>query len=573
MYFCVASEPFVKYELIKTVSKQGNTCILKGHMKKKYWSVSRLLLLLSIPMGLMLASCEDSGNAKRPSDREKYNIVFITTDQEAYMPSYPKESNYEARERLRRIGTSFEKHYACSNVSTSSRSVMYTGRHVTETGMLDNTNLVFQPDMDTDIKTVGDMMTEAGYYAAYKGKWHISRHEDSLEDYGFKDWTEGNIYGSVWEGFHADSTIAARACEWLSTTGMERNSKGQPFFLAVNFINPHDIMYFCESQQGGSFGSATAPDAPVYKKKYPSVPVPASWEEPLDKEGRPSAHYQYQMGWDKVTGLSPQTEEQWRTFRDYYFNCIQDCDNQMNRLLDHLFKLGLMKNTIIVYTSDHGEMMGEHGLKGKGGNIYENNIHVPLIIYHPDYVGGRSCKSITSHLDLAPTFVDMATGNANDANRIKAGVKGHSLMQAMIYPEAPMRNQEGALFVYDMISMIDDDPVVEPQSNGEINMRVDLSNRGYLRGVITKDYKFARYFSPLRFNTPATLDSLYANNDVELYSMGTVECENMAYPQGRYEELVDEYNSVLNDVIAREIGVDDGRETQKFKGGIERYGK
>lgn len=541
-------------------------------MKKIYRKVSMFLLMTSIPVSMMLTGCCEKSTTE-PESKEKYNIIFITTDQEAYMPSFPQESNYEARERLRRIGTTFEKHYACSNVSTSSRSVMYTGRHVTETKMLDNTNLVFQPDMDINIKTVGDMMTEAGYYAAYKGKWHISRHEDSLEDYGFKDWTEGNIYGSVWEGFHADSTIAARACEWLTTIGMERNQSGQPFFLAVNFINPHDIMYFCESEKTGSFGSATAPDAPVYKKKYPSVPVPASWNESLSKAGRPSAHFQYQKGWDLVTGESPNTEEEWRTFRDYYFNCIQDCDNQMNRLLDHIQELGLMENTIIVYTSDHGEMMGEHCMKGKGGNIYENNIHVPMVIYHPDYEGGRSCQSVTSHLDLASTFVDMATDNASDANRIKAGVVGYSLMEAMQNTDAPMRNHEGALFVYDMISMMDDDPDVIPHPNGELELHVDLNNRGYLRGIITQDFKFARYFSPLHFNTPTDVESLYENNDVELYAMGTSECENMAHPQGNNPELVEDYNRKLNNIISREIGVDDGRETSNFIYGIENYGK
>jgi arylsulfatase len=232
-----------------------------------------------------------------------------------------------------------------------------------------------------------------------------------------------------------------------------------------------------------------------------------------------------------------------------------------------------MDNTIIVYTSDHGEMAGEHKMKGKGGNIYENNIHVPLIIYHPDYVGGRSCKSITSHLDLAPTFVDMATDNDIDANRIKAGVKGYSLMEAMQNTDAPMRNQEGALFVYDMISMLDDDPDVTPQPNGEISMKVDLNNRGYLRGIITQDYKFARYFSPLLFNTPTDVKSLYENNDVELYAMGSDECENMAHPQGNNSELVENFNKRLNNIISREIGVDDGRETSNFIDGIENYGK
>lgn len=540
----------------------------------RFFNVKRFLMAASVAGGLSSAFCcgQNEGDGSKPLPKGKYNIIFITTDQEVYMPSYPKESNYQAREYLRRIGTSFEKHYACSNVSTSSRSVIYTGKHITETKMLDNTNLAYQPDMDTSIKTVGDMLREAGYYTAYKGKWHISRHEDSLEDYGFSDWTEGSIYGSVWEGYHADGTIAQRSCDWLSEKGKKLNENGKPFFLAVNFINPHDIMYFCEDKKKGTFGSSLAPNEEVYRKSYPSVPVPASWDEPLRKAGRPNAHYEYKEGWDIATGKSPQNVAQWRTFRDYYFNCIQDCDNHLLRVLDHIKKLGLMENTIIVYTSDHGEMMGEHGLKGKAGNIYENNIHVPLIIYHPDYQGGRSCKNITSHLDLAPTLVDMATNDQAQAEQIKEGIKGYSLMPAVHDTDTDIRNKEGALFVYDMIAMMDAESETVPDGK-ELSVRVDLNKRGYLRGIITADYKFARYFSPIRFNTPEDVDSLYAHNDVELYAMGSDECNNLAYPKGNNADRVIRCNDALNALIKKEIGVDDGRETAVFRGGILKYAK
>ena len=81
----------------------------------------------------------------------------------------------------------------------------------------------------------------------------------------------------------------------------------------------------------------------------------------------------------------------------------------------------MMKNTIIVFTSDHGELLGAHNLRGKAGNIYENNIHVPLMIYHPEHPGGRTCEHVTSHLDLAPTFVDMATDDDAEMEEIKDG--------------------------------------------------------------------------------------------------------------------------------------------------------
>ena len=524
----------------------------------------------------LLCSCTSSKNNQvvKPETNAdgKYNIIFLTTDQEIYMESYPKGSDYEARERLRKIGTTFEKHYACSNVSTSSRSVIYTGRHVTETRMMDNTNLACQPNMSKDIKTVGDMMREAGLYSAYKGKWHISEGDTSLEEYGFSDWTEGDMYGAPLEGYRHDGTIAYNACEWLKTKGKDLNEDGQSFFLAVNFINPHDIMYYNE-EKSGVFGVATvAPDDSVYKKQYP-IQVPSTWNEPLDKDGRPGVHKEYHDSWEIATGPNPSTVEKWNSYMNYYYNCIQDCDNQMMKVLDYLESNDMMKNTIIVYTSDHGELLGNHGLRGKAGNMYDNNFHVPLVIYHPEYSGGRVCSHVTSHLDLAPTFVDMALDDENMINDVKDGIKGFSLMPAVENPDVDVRDNQGVLFVYDMISMMDKDMISIPISESKVDIRVDLEKRGYLRGVITEDYKFARYFSPLHFNTPTDIELLYSNNDVELYKYGSDETENLAWPKGNNADLVMIYNDKLNSIIKREIGVDDGRETEYFNGGIMKYAK
>lgn len=109
-------------------------------MKKKYFLVSAALATTA---GALITGCTDqndnpaNNNQPKPNGDGRYNILFITTDQEAYMEQYPAGSDYAARERLRQLGTSFEKHY--------------TGRHITETCMLDNTNYAFQPNMSTDL--------------------------------------------------------------------------------------------------------------------------------------------------------------------------------------------------------------------------------------------------------------------------------------------------------------------------------------------------------------------------------------------------------------------------------------
>ena len=70
--------------------------------------------------------------------------------------------------------------------------------------------------------------------------------------------------------------------------------------------------------------------------------------------------------------------------------------------------MGMLDNSIIFFTSDHGEMGGEHGLKGKGGLLFERNMHVPLIVYHPDYEGGHFVNAVTSHIYIATTFIHMS---------------------------------------------------------------------------------------------------------------------------------------------------------------------
>lgn len=551
-------------------------------MMKPYVSI-RMISLGAI----LWSGCSDTEIEKEficPEDNIKpqvnadgnYNVIFILNDQEHFMKEFPVGSDFKGRERMRRMGTTFENHYICSNVSTPSRSAIYTGTHITQTRMLDNTNYNFQLNMDPNLKTIGDMFRQANYYSAYKGKWHLSRDVASLEEYGFSDFGhQGDRHGGTQEGFREDGNIANETIEWIETKGIERNKEGQSFFLAVNFINPHDIMFFSEDVGRKSILEAKVPPATsLYAKTYPLENIPSSWNQPVDQEGRPMVHEEYFLNWNKMVGQAPDTPEGWEKLRDYYYNCIQDSDNQLLKLLNTLAEKNLLSNTIIVMTSDHGEMMGAHGLKGKAGFMYENNIHVPMVVYHPEYKGNRRCQSITSHLDIAPTLIDMT--NASQKQAITIGLKGYSMMPLLQNTSASIRDEAGALFVFDMISMMDRSSFGVP---GQNNFRFNIQNRGFLRGIITKDFKFARYFSPIAFNSPQTLDELYLQNDVELYRKMGDEMTNLAFDLTKVKanpwltSLVENYNRKLNDLIVREIGVDNGKETDAYPGGVASYAK
>ena len=534
------------------------------------------ILKHSIIIGLLFLCVSHFGYAQTPTQAPfngNYNVLLVVTDQERYFETPPAGTDWRARNLLQSNGITFRKHYISSNMCSPSRAVMYTGQHITATKIADNTDVPWQDALSVDIPTIGHLMREAGYYTAYKGKFHIShegaieisgqnsdntgqntetQQQDALEIYGFSDWNfEGEVAGSMLEGYHKDEYIKSSSVRWLRDRGASLNESGVPFFLAVNFINPHDIMFYNpDGQQTAQATNTVAPNNTIYTRRYDYIPP--AWEHESDIP----AHREFLDGWKVMFGATPRDRELVKQFNDYYLNCIQDQDNSMMGLLDELERLGMMENTIIIFTSDHGEMGGSHGLKGKGPFMYNNKLHVPFIVVHPAYEGSRFINAITSHIDIVPTILDLV--NLSDAKKrhITSGLVGHSLVPLLNGEAKSVR--DGALYVYSMLATVDSGfnlfsvPVVPP----------DLTKRGLLRGIVTERYKFSRYFSPLNFNTPTTLDDLYNNNDVELYDLETDpnELSNLAADRVVYAELIEEMNRRLNELIEQEIGIDSGDE-------------
>ena len=497
-----------------------------------------------------------------------YNVLFLTVDQQHYFAEDPEGTNWKARQLLAELGTTFEKHYSCANVSTSSRSVMFTGMHIPDTGMIDNTDFVFQDAMDDSLTTIGDMMREAGYYSALKGKWHLGDasilSDDAkltdLEDYGYSDWGGTDYIGSLHEGHDKDPVVVSEALDWLDTTGRELNEEGRPFFLQVNLINPHDIMdYDITGYESPNMELGGKPDDPLYDTTY-DVAIPSSWDFDLTASDVPEAMRTYQTFWGMNAGVITDPDV-WQDYQNYYFNCIQDSDNNLMKILDHIQDNGLLQNTVIVFTADHGEMHGSHAVKGKGGFLYENNVHVPLIIVHPDYEGGRRISTITSHVDLAPTLVDMTGISEEKKAEITAHLAGHSLLPLMDGSADQVR--DASLFCYEMLSFTAISFGTDEEGN--TTRTLNLESRGMVRGITTDQYKFVRYFSPLDFNTPKTLEELFAHNDVQLFDLSAdpEELINLAADPEANGELILAMNDLLNETIAREIGEDDGAEVKK----------
>ncbi|MCU0732134.1 MAG: sulfatase-like hydrolase/transferase, partial [Hyphomonas sp.] len=312
-----------------------------------------------------------------------------------------------------------------------------------------------------------------------------------------------------------------------------------------------------------------------YKKTW-DIPLPASLREPLDAPGRPKAHGEFLKVWDYVLGRIPMEDERWRRFNDYYINCMRDVDQQIFAILNELDALGLSGNTVIIFTSDHGEAAGAHGLHGKGPFAYQETMHLPLYVVHPDVRGGADCKSLTSHMDFVPTLLAMAgvpAGKQGDiAGRELAGKDistvftnpgssgVHAVRDSVLFTYSGLVTNDHEIFKLNTEAKVaGKKPIIELIKAGYMP---DMKKRGSLRTVFDGRYKFSRYFSPLERNRPRTLDDIYNFNEVELFDLESdpIEVKNLANDRKKNADLVLTMSEKLEAIIKTEIGVDDGRE-------------
>ena len=410
----------------------------------------------------------------------------------------------------------------------------------------------------------------------------LLKYRDVIEEYGFLDFMGlGDLIDGPIGGYRFDNFATTSAATWLRTTARELKAKGQPWFMAVNLVNPHDVMYVNSDAPGESVqGEAAAypidrpPQNEIYLANW-DVPLPATRHQPLDAPGRPRAHREYQATQDILLGQWPDEDRRWRVLQNYYFNCIRDCDRYVVRLLEDLKDNGLDSSTIVVFTADHGEMGGAHQMRGKGASAYKEQQHLPLMIVHPAYPGGRSTKAVSSQVDLAPTLLAL-TGKPSDAvASAGAGLPGRNLSTVLSAPDETAIDaiRPAALYNYNMFSYLDAKwfapmirLVVSNEPMGEkieklVQMQPDFNNRGAIRSIFDGRYRFSRYFSPIQFNHPTTYEALVANNDLEVYDLqeDPEETRNLAQDGTAKGELITALNEKLNARIEEEVGVDDGR--------------
>ena len=521
------------------------------------------------------------------------NVLLILTDQERgwdLLPAGFIERHCPARSQLAAQSVSFTQAHTPSPFCSMARSTLYTGQHPQRNGLWENIPLPYATNLQRATPTLGTMFGAAGYHTAYFGKWHLSRLHDKqrvsftpdqvraeLQSYGFAEiGTQRELDGPL-GGFQTDADTTRRALAFLGSP--ERATR--PWFCAVNLLNPHDIMYYTSGEAMTKSRKMDFPDAlarppadPFYAQDLGYELLPNYGPKTLVR--RPEAAYEYGRTMDTTLGVLDYANAQTgREFQNYYYHCIRDTDRHLMQVLQALQAGGQDARTIVVFTSDHGELLGAHGLRGKGTVPYREAVRVPLLVRMPGAARGAQTTALASHVDLAPTLL-AAAGLPGEAvaNELPVLAGRNLLAQAgtPTLPDPRAGQGDGILLHWTSLAAQDHDSLlaidlarrtggVSPLTFLQEDARDGMQRRGQMRGVNDGHYKFARYFKPTDHHRPRDWAALTAGNDLELYDLQADpgETRNLAADPAAAKDTLLPMNAKLDRLIEREIGVDDGR--------------
>ena len=359
------------------------------------------------------------------------NFLFIMTDTQncSMVGTYgSNEVDTPNLDQLAREGIRFDRAYTACPLCTPARSAIFSGTYPQVNGAWTN-NVA----PSTAIPLMGTIFSHYGYRTAYVGKWHLdgtAYFGDGQAGGGFepKWWFDGKRYAEsigpelferyltcrtvsdLHEGGFTEERIwghrvADMACKFLEEIGSES------FVLVVSFDEPH--------------GPSVAP--PKFWEKFSpeDIPRPGNYNSPLEGKPRLQHMQRQQRGeveWSETAGELTRL-----------FGCNSYIDREIGRVLDALSETQ-RESTVVIYTSDHGDMMGAHGLEKKGPMMYEEICRVPFIVRLPGGLEDRATCSLVSHLDIIPTMLDLIGVDAPET------MSGTSLVPLLHDPDVPVRD-------------------------------------------------------------------------------------------------------------------------------------
>ena len=366
------------------------------------------------------------------------NILLLVADQHRYdaVGCYGNPTIITPTlDAMAQEGTLFEACYVTNPVCSPSRASFVTGLYPRNHGLWAN-----GVELSPDAKMVSRVLADAGYDCGMAGKQHLgpcaegseTRRDDGYrvykwshdpinrsEDNTYHRWLEQN-YPEIYEreilnrplesgntrnmakGPTALDTVPVEAhySHWIANEAIDfikddRRDADQPFYFAANFFDPHH-----------PFG---APEE--FRKLYDAAAMPdpiGSVEELLEKPSTQRESSEKSYG-GAAPGFVDYTKDELHEAKASYYAMISMVDSEISRVLDVLQERGELENTLVIYTSDHGEMLGDHAMMLKGPMLYDPAVRVPLIMKWPlGLKAGRRVPELVQNIDITSTLLSVA---------------------------------------------------------------------------------------------------------------------------------------------------------------------
>ena len=370
----------------------------------------------------------------------KPNLLFIWTDEQQYftMKAYGNEIIQTPNlDRLASGSFVFEKAYVTQPVCSPDRATVMTGLYPHTHGIVAN-NI----PLPEQVKTLPEIIGDPDYRTAYMGKWHLGN--EIFKQRGFDDWVSIEDNYIQYYGPGKDREARSDYHHWLLKKGYEPNERNRfsrsyaaslplehckpkfleekairfmeehkenPFILYINFLEPH-MPFF------GPLDSLYSPDEVILPGSFDDVP---SYDDPLN----------HRLRWEGFKRQYGNTEAEFRELIAKYWGLVTQVDMSVGAILDKLESLGLAENTIVVFTSDHGDMMGAHRLVTKGV-MYEESVRIPFLLKDPRLnKSQRIIPERVSQVHIVPTLLDLM------GHEVPGYLEGRSLVPALKAEEFP----------------------------------------------------------------------------------------------------------------------------------------
>jgi choline-sulfatase len=421
-----------------------------------------LLAAAAAAPGLVLGQAAAAAARTRPPRSVAgMNVLVFLTDQQRAIQHFPPgwvKRNMPGLSRLQKHGMTFHNAFTNACMCSPARSTLMSGyfpaqhgvKYTLETDM--PASQYPQVELATSFKNPATVAAAAGYTPVYKGKFHCVKPANGstyvpsdVNQYGFTRWDPpdagadqsvpeegGGLYNNDGRFMNSQGTPDAGtegAVQYLKSTA----AQSQPFFIVVSLVNPHDVL--------------------LYPSAYTAAGYDASWldgelEPPStvheDLSTKPTVQGQF-LKLFNLSGPIP-TRQMKRNYLNFYGNLMKSSDAYLVKLLNTLASTGLLENTLVVATADHGEMGTAHGgMRQKNFNAYEEATRVPLVYSNPRlFKKPRKNHALVSHVDFLPTLASLI-GAPSSARADWAGVD----YSEQILSRSPKTGQDYTVFTYD----------------------------------------------------------------------------------------------------------------------------